>query len=176
MRGGMALYGNTCMKDCMAFRMPVQLDSDGTISSRPPPIRLQKQAVGEPRRSLSIGLCTLPCEERVPGRRSRERVARLQCRGSEGSKTTRCFPQLGGTRLCRPCLCAPAHDMLPVPDPSRRIMSTAAMRSPKGSTSANIAGGQPSGPHATEITSMPEHTDRYLTRHPVVRASGRTAH
>ena len=126
----MALYGNTCMKGCMAFRMPAQPDSDGTVSSRPPSIRLQKQVVGEPRRPLSIVLRPLPCEEPVYGRRNRKGVARLQRRGSEGSKKTRCSPQLGGTRLCRPCLCAPAHDMLPVPDPSRRIASTAAMRSP----------------------------------------------
>jgi hypothetical protein len=176
MRGGMALYGNTCMKDCMAFRMPVQLDSDGTISYRPPPIRLQKQAVGEPRRSLSIGLRTLPCEEPVYGRRNRRGVAQLQLRGGRGKKKTRCSPRLGGARQHRPGLCAPFHETLPVTDPSRRIASTAAMRSPKGSTSADIAGWQPSGPHATETASMPEHTDRYLTRHPVVRASGRTAH
>jgi hypothetical protein len=126
----MALYGNTCMKDCMAFRMPAQPDSDGTVSSRPPAIRLQKQAVGEPRRPLSIVLRTLPSEEPVYGRRNRRGVAQFQLRGGGGKKKTRCSPQLGGTRLCRPCLCAPAHDMLPVPDPSRRIASTAAMRSP----------------------------------------------
>jgi hypothetical protein len=130
MRGGMALYGNTCMKDCMAFRMPVQLDSDGTISSRPPPIQMQKQGEGEPHRSLSIVLRTLRCEEPVFGRRNRRGVAQLQVRGGGGKKKTRCSPQLGGTRLWCPHLCASAHDMLPVPDPSRRIASTAAMRSP----------------------------------------------
>jgi hypothetical protein len=124
------VYGNTCMKDCMAFRMPVQLDSNGTISSRLPPIRLQKQGEDEPHRSLSIVLRTLPCEEPVPGRRNRRRVAQHQCRGGGGRKKAHCSPQLGGARQYRPCLCAPAHDRLPVPDPSRRIASTAAMRSP----------------------------------------------
>ena len=124
------MYGNTCMKDCMAFGMPVQLDSNGTISSRLPPIRLQKQGEGEPHRSLSIVLRTLPCEEPVYGRRNRRGVVQLQLLGGGGKKKTRCSPQLGGTRPCRPYLCAPAHDMLPVPDPSRRIASTAAMRSP----------------------------------------------
>jgi hypothetical protein len=58
------------------------------------------------------------------------RVARLQLRDGEGKKKARCSPRLGGTRQSRPGFCAPAHDMLPVPDPSRRIASTAAMRSP----------------------------------------------
>jgi hypothetical protein len=126
----MALYENTCMKDCMAFRMPVQPDSSETTGARSPLFRLQKQAVGEPRRSLSIVLRTLPCEEPVPGRRNRERVAQLQRRGGGGRKKAHCSPQLGGARQYRPGLCAPAHDRLPVPDPSRRIASTAAMRSP----------------------------------------------
>jgi hypothetical protein len=126
----MALYENTCVKDCMAFRMPVQPSCGGAITSRLPPIRLQKQRVGEPHRPLSIVLRTLPCEEPVFGRRSRGRVARLQLRDGEGKKKVRCSPRLGGTRQYRPGLCAPAHDTLPVPDPSRRIASTVAMRSP----------------------------------------------
>jgi hypothetical protein len=97
MRGGMALYGNTCMKD-MAFRMPMQPDSGGTISSRSPPIRLQKQGVGEPHRPSSIILRTLPCEEPCFGRRSRGRAARLQLRDDKGKKKARCSPRLGGTR------------------------------------------------------------------------------
>jgi hypothetical protein len=46
----------------------------------------------------------------------------------------------------------------------------------KGSISANIAGFQPSGSHATETASIPEQTERYLTRHSVVRASARKEH
>jgi len=125
----MALYRNTCMKDCMAFRMPVQPSSSGTITSRLPPIRLQKQAVGQPHRPLSIVLHTLPCEGPIL-RRNRRRVAQIQRRGGEGKKKTRCFPRLGGTRQYRSGLCAPVHETLPVPDPSRRITSTAAIRSP----------------------------------------------
>jgi hypothetical protein len=55
------------MKDCMVFRMPVQPDSNGTITSRLPLIRLQKQAMGEPRRPLPIVFRTLPCEKPVLG-------------------------------------------------------------------------------------------------------------
>jgi hypothetical protein len=108
----------------------VQPDSSETTRARSPLFRLQKQAVGEPRCPLSIVLRPLPCEEPVYARRSRRGVARLQRRGTEGRKKTRCSPQLGGTWLCRPCLCAPARDMLPEPNPSRRIVSTAAMRPP----------------------------------------------
>jgi hypothetical protein len=125
----MALYGNTCVKDCMAFRMPVQPSSGGTITSRLPPIRLQNQRVGQPHRPLSIVLHTLPCEEPIWGRRNRRRVAQLQRRGGGKKKTCR-SPRLGGTRQHRPGLCAPVHETLPVPDPSRRIASTAAIRSP----------------------------------------------
>jgi len=124
------LCGNTCMKDCMAFREPVQPDSGRTISCRLPPTRLQKQGVGEPHRPLSIVLLTLPCEELVLGRRSRRRVARLQLRDDKGKKKARCSPRLGGTSSSRVGFCAPAHDTLPVPAPSWRIASTVAMRSP----------------------------------------------
>jgi hypothetical protein len=80
------------MKGRMAFRMPAQPDSSETTRARSPLFRLQKQAVGEPRRSLSIVLRTLPCEEPVPGRRSRERVAQLQLLGGGGKKKALCSP------------------------------------------------------------------------------------
>ena len=127
----MALYGHTCMKDCMMFRMPMQPGgSGGTIPCRLPPIWLQKQGVGEPHRPLSIVLRILPCEGPVPGRRSREQVARLQRRGNEGSKKTRCSPQLGGACQCHLHVRQMAHRTLPSPCRSRRMASTAAMRSP----------------------------------------------
>lgn len=94
----MALYGNTCMKDCMVFRMPMQPGSGGTIPCRLPPLWLQKQGVGEPHRPLSVVLLTLPCEELVFGQRSRGRVARLQLLDDKGKKKARCSPRLGGTR------------------------------------------------------------------------------
>jgi hypothetical protein len=107
------LYGNTCMKGRMAFRMPMQPDSGRAISSRSPPIRLQKQGVGEPRRPLSIVLYSPPCQGPVPGRRSRGRTAQLQRGGGGGKKKAHCSPRLGGTRQYRPGLCAPTHETLP---------------------------------------------------------------
>ena len=73
---------------------------------------------------------TLPCEGPVSGRRSRGRAARLQLRGGEGKKKTRCSPRLGGTRSIVWICARAAHGTLPVPGPSRRIASTAAMRVP----------------------------------------------
>ena len=126
----MAHYGNTCLKDSMAFRMPVQPDSSGATCTRLPLIGLQKQGAGKPHRPLSIVLHILPCEEPIFGRRNRRRVAQLQLRGGGGGKKALCSPRLGGMRQYRPGLCAPAHDALPVLAALRRIASTAAMRSP----------------------------------------------
>jgi hypothetical protein len=44
--GEMALYGNTRLKDSMAFRMTVQPDSNGTNWTHLPQIQLQKQRKG----------------------------------------------------------------------------------------------------------------------------------
>jgi hypothetical protein len=87
--------------------------------------------MGEPYPSrFRIALGTRPCEEPVVSNEVEGELQISSSPGIKGSKKTVSAPMLGDTRLCRPDLHRPTHEALPVPDPSRRIASTDAMRSP----------------------------------------------
>jgi len=94
-------------------------------------VRLQVLRVGTLHRLAGIVVCSsLPGEDPVFGRQGRRRDADHPFRSGDGKKKPRLSPREGGTRQCRENLHTRVHPDLPLPCRSRRMASTAAMRSP----------------------------------------------
>ena len=125
--GELAHYGNICLEG-IDSRDAHAIGQQGTIPRRLPLSRLQKQRMDGPHIPHLRIAFALPCEGPVFGRWSGRRDAQRPL--SVGmAKDATLLLRLGDMRLHLPNLRMPVHGNLRMPV-SRRMASTAAMRSP----------------------------------------------